>query len=72
MTNEEFNGALRQEFQNAQTILIVSHIRPDGDAVDPLPHAVVVRRHVPRRHGRAGRFRVVDWEQRQEGAPPEP
>ena len=36
MTNEEFNGALRQEFQNTQTILIVSHIRPDGDAVGSL------------------------------------
>ena len=36
MTNEELNGAIRQEFQNAQTILIVSHIRPDGDAVGSL------------------------------------
>ncbi len=36
MTNDEFNGAIRQEFQNAQTILIVSHIRPDGDAVGSL------------------------------------
>ena len=31
--NEKLNGELLLEFQNARTVLIVSHVRPDGDAI---------------------------------------
>jgi phosphoesterase RecJ-like protein len=34
--NEELNGEIRLKIQNARTILIVSHVRPDGDAVGSL------------------------------------
>src|SRR5512145_1626085 len=33
---EELNQVLCQEFHHAQSVLIVSHIRPDGDAVGSL------------------------------------
>lgn len=36
MGNEALNSVLRQEFHRAQSILIVSHIRPDGDAIGSL------------------------------------
>ena len=36
MTNEKLTGEIRLKLQNAQTILIVSHVRPDGDAVGSL------------------------------------
>ena len=36
MMSEKLNGELLLEFQNARTILIVSHVRPDGDAVGSL------------------------------------
>lgn len=36
MMNDKINGEIRQAFQNAHTILIASHIRPDGDAVGSL------------------------------------
>jgi phosphoesterase RecJ-like protein len=34
--NESINAEIRLKFQDAHTILIVSHIRPDGDAVGSL------------------------------------
>ena len=36
MVNEALNTLLLQEFQTAQSVLVVSHIRPDGDAVGSL------------------------------------
>jgi phosphoesterase RecJ-like protein len=36
MVNEAVNSLLRQEFQRATTVLVISHIRPDGDAVGSL------------------------------------
>jgi phosphoesterase RecJ-like protein len=36
MVNEDLNGLVREEFQRAQSALIISHIRPDGDAVGSL------------------------------------
>ena len=33
---DALNSVLRQEFERAQSVLIVSHIRPDGDAVGSL------------------------------------
>jgi bifunctional oligoribonuclease and PAP phosphatase NrnA len=36
MTNDALNDQLREEFRRAGSILIVSHIRPDGDAVGSL------------------------------------
>jgi bifunctional oligoribonuclease and PAP phosphatase NrnA len=36
MTNDALNAQLREEFRRAGSILIVSHIRPDGDAVGSL------------------------------------
>lgn len=36
MMNEALNGLIREEFQRAHSVLIISHIRPDGDAVGSL------------------------------------
>ena len=36
MTTDSQAPILRQEFQRAQSVLVVSHIRPDGDAVGSL------------------------------------
>jgi bifunctional oligoribonuclease and PAP phosphatase NrnA len=36
MVNEALNTLLLEEFQTAQSVLVVSHIRPDGDAVGSL------------------------------------
>lgn len=36
MVNEAINSLLRHEFQHASSVLVVSHIRPDGDAVGSL------------------------------------
>jgi bifunctional oligoribonuclease and PAP phosphatase NrnA len=36
MTNETLSSLVAQEFQRAQSVLLVSHIRPDGDAIGSL------------------------------------